>query len=530
MEKTRIFSTLGAKTRILVFNIASGLLSLAGISYIFYSSLTYDYNAFFTQYNQSILYLEKIRRVTKTQQYYFHQKTQEELLIIYNEVHNLWNKYANLQSDLMDQNKIAKLTLGIYEHLVGIDRNLENLEIIENSQQNFYVLESQINKFLIELDRIANGGFNYDRLNDIIDLLDEQIYLSIDSTLQLIEIRHNRSSYVYDALHKIVLVIMCLIMILTLMLSFLILRNIKSLHNALEIKVAEKTKELQRLNESLKEMVEKEVLDSRKKDQIMYQQSRLASMGEMIGNIAHQWRQPLNALTLLIQTFKVKVNNGKLTKEFVESQVEEGLKIAKNMSRTIDDFRGFFYASYQKERFNLKSSIHESVSLISAFLKQKEIDLQVICDDNIEIYGYKSAFSQVVLNFIKNSEDVFSERDIKNSHIRIMAKLDKSDVLVGEDIECVKISFIDNGGGIRLDDINKVFEPYFTTKHKSVGTGIGLYMSKQIIEKQMHGIIEVRNVNWVEDFDFESIACGISIPLDFVNGAEFIVTIPLKSE
>lgn len=226
----------------------------------------------------------------------------------------------------------------------------------------------------------------------------------------------------------------------------------------------------------------------------------------------------------------MKSQNGKLTQEFIDLQVHDGLKIAKAMSRTIEDFRNFFHSSSDKEVFNLRANIQDSISLVDAFLKQNEISVVVDCPQDIELYGYKSAFSQVILNLIKNSEDVLKERLISPARIRIVVGIENGEICKEfSSKSCVKILFTDNGGGIKLEDIQKIFEPYFTTKHKSVGTGIGLYMSKQIIEKQMEGSIEVRNVHYNNILCQEKV-CMPNCPIkDGSCGAQFIIRIPLKS-
>ncbi len=262
----------------------------------------------------------------------------------------------------------------------------------------------------------------------------------------------------------------------------------------------------------IEERVDQAVKEAREKDQIMYQNARLASMGEMIGNIAHQWRQPLNALTLLIQSFGIKNETGTLTKEFVQKQVDEGMRLAKSMSDTIEDFRNFFLPSKNKELFSLKRAISDTLEMSSFFCKDENISITLEGDEDIKVYGYTNEFSQVILNFINNARENFKQREIERDK-KILIKISK--VKEGKK-ELAKVAFYDNGGGIEDAIIDRIFEPYFTTKHQSTGTGIGLYMSKQIIETQMGGTLIAKSVT--KTIDSKEYRCAL-----------FEITIPITS-
>jgi len=210
-------------------------------------------------------------------------------------------------------------------------------------------------------------------------------------------------------------------------------------------------------------------------------------------------------MTVLIQSFAIKNMTGKLTDEFIEKQVEEGLRLSKIMSNTIDNFRNFFAPNKSREYFYLKESIEDTIELI----QEKDINITIKCEKDIKVYGYQNEFSQVILNLLRNAIDSFNKnsKSIYNKNILIDVKLNKNK-------DNVNILFIDNGGGIDEAIIDRIFEPYFTTKHKSTGTGIGLYMSKQIIEKQMKGKLEVENITM--NFDHDSFICAkfeISLPI-----------------
>lgn len=236
---------------------------------------------------------------------------------------------------------------------------------------------------------------------------------------------------------------------------------------------------------NMEEQVNKAVQEQHEQSKIMIQQSRLASMGEMIGNIAHQWRQPLNALSLLIQKIELFSKRGKLTEEVLAENVKKASSLIENMSTTIDDFRDFFKPEKQMELFDLKTVVHDVMILQEAGLKEADISVHINIDQPAcEIYGFKNEFAQVIINLINNSKDALLENKVENKEISISGKQKKGQVVF-------KVS--DNAGGIPENIIERIFEPYYTTKEEGKGTGIGLYMSKMIVEENMHGIMQVRN-------------------------------------
>jgi signal transduction histidine kinase len=256
------------------------------------------------------------------------------------------------------------------------------------------------------------------------------------------------------------------------------------------IRLAKSTKNLKELNANLENIVNEKVGQLRQKDQLLIQQSKLASMGEMMGNIAHQWRQPLNIISLKKDILVDKYYDKQLSDDLVEEFEDDVDNTVQYMSKTIDDFRNFFSPSRQKELFSLKKAIDDSLNIIKASLINNYIKIIVEIEKDCFVNGYKNEFQQVLLNIINNSKDaILSAREkktIKEGIVRIIV-LDKEDE--------VFIDICDNAGGIPDDIIEKIFEPYFTTKFKSKGTGIGLYMSKMIIENSMHGYIFATNRN-----------------------------------
>jgi signal transduction histidine kinase len=294
-----------------------------------------------------------------------------------------------------------------------------------------------------------------------------------------------RTQLVYENTFEWIVVATLGTILFAALLAIVILQNIRLLHTRLANMVDIKTKELQALNHSLEEKIAYEVEQSRQKDEIMFRQSRLASMGEMIGNIAHQWRQPLNAMVLVIQSFQMKRLAGvELSDTFIETQTNEGIALASMMSRTIDDFRNFFKPNRGEEAFALKEALGYSIQLVKEYYTKAEIEISLVCPWDVHIQGYPNEFSQVLMNLFSNAKDAMEERNIVEKQI---------EVLVEKGENSVEVKVIDNGGGIEESVRAKMFDPYFTTKHKSSGTGIGLYMSQQIIEKQMRGSIRAKN-------------------------------------
>ncbi len=279
------------------------------------------------------------------------------------------------------------------------------------------------------------------------------------------------------------IVLVCIAMFLfTMLLSLDIYNSVKNLILNQQKIINKKTEELKQINRQLEQKIKEEVEKNRQKDRIMFQHSRMIAMGEMISNIAHQWRQPLNAISILIQGFAIKNMQGKLSDEYIEKQVAEGLRIANELSSTLDKFKNFFETNHKQSYTSLKNILKETID----FLQNEDINIQINSPD-IKILCHKDDFSQVLLNLFSNSIDQFKKvKDPYNKTIIIKAKQIE---------DKVTITFIDNAGGIDEKIIDRIFEPYFTTKHKSQGTGIGLYMSKQIIEKQMNGRIWVENIN-----------------------------------
>jgi signal transduction histidine kinase len=245
------------------------------------------------------------------------------------------------------------------------------------------------------------------------------------------------------------------------------------------------SKKIEEINKGLKEKIREAVKENTRNLKILQQKSKLASMGEMIGMIAHQWRQPLNSLALNIQFLPEMIGgncNEKAVKELEEFS-KKNMQTINFMSQTIDDFRNFFKKDKKKVEFDISEEINKVINIQEAQLKAHNIEIIKELKP-IKIVGFKNEFKQVILNLLSNSKDAIIKKNIKNGFIKIL------DYEINNEVFIV---LEDNGGGIDKSIIDKIFEPYFTTKDAQ-GTGLGLYMSNEII-KRMNGEIEFKNTD-----------------------------------
>jgi len=259
-----------------------------------------------------------------------------------------------------------------------------------------------------------------------------------------------------------------------------------------------KQQQLEELNTTLEERIHHTLMEIRRKDEMLIEQNRLASMGEMLNNIAHQWRQPLNNVSLIIQNVQLAHDVGELTKESLAEEVKVAMEIIQYMSRTIDDFRNFFRQDKSKKAFSLKAAVTGAIEFMAPSLTQSGIDIELQMEaDDIEAYGYANEYSQVLLNIINNTKDMVKEREPEAPRISIR---------IFSEQNCSVVTVRDNCGGIDINALPKIFDPYFTTGKKIPGTGIGLYMSKTIIEQNMGGSLTARNINDGAEFQIKLFA------------------------
>jgi len=243
-------------------------------------------------------------------------------------------------------------------------------------------------------------------------------------------------------------------------------------------------KELQNLNESLKQKIVQAIKETQEKEQHMLKQSKMAQMGEMLSMIAHQWRQPLAAISSTASSLEVKMILKDVDLEVFKSGIKDIQAYSQHLSSTIDDFRNFFMDSKVLTRTSFESILNKTISIVKTSLDKRDIIISFQNHFENEFYIYENEFEQVVLNLIQNAEDAIVENGINNGIIEI-----KTYKLNGKAI----FEISDNARGINNEIMEKIFEPYFSTKLKKNGTGLGLYMSKIIIENHCLGTIDAFN-------------------------------------
>jgi len=357
--------------------------------------------------------------------------------------------------------------------IVEVKDTLESFEMVENGKayatiSTLPVASHYINKY--HLDSIGIAGYTNMRLRLSIAVRnDDPLLLSIlDKALVSIPLEQHKLIYDRWVGRQVAEPFNYWYLLYTLgallMIVFLVLYRQYVLKEA---------------NKGLTSAVKSKTAENLKQQRLLQEQSKLAAMGEMIGAIAHQWRQPLNALGLSIQNLEYDFDDGRVDEDFIKQYVKKNKETIGFMSQTIDDFRNFFRVDKIKEEFDVKNAIEETFSIQEDSLKKHNIRV-TITGDNFSIYGFRSEFQQVILNILTNAAYELKQGSIKDPSI---------DIILGNE----SISITDNAMGVDIEIHDRIFEPYFTTKDQGEGTGIGLYMSKIIIEDNMGGTLSVKN-------------------------------------
>lgn len=240
--------------------------------------------------------------------------------------------------------------------------------------------------------------------------------------------------------------------------------------------------ELNEYKRSLEEKVKEQVEELNRQNVFMAHQARLASMGEMLNNIAHQWRQPLNRINSSVAVLSSISASDPTQSKMLASKIKSIEQNTRYMSDTIEDFANFFHPNKQQTRFSLQDVVEKALALI----KSRTGKINIVISDNKEIWvsSFEKEYQQVILAILHNAVDNFEEKATENPKINVILKINN-----GNPWLCIQ----DNGGGIDNKDINRIFEPYFTTKFHAEGTGLGLYMAKMIVESSMGGYLKVQN-------------------------------------
>lgn len=311
-------------------------------------------------------------------------------------------------------------------------------------------------------------------------------YVPID--LINVELANLSKEYI-DLTIKKVLIVILFFAFLTLLITVILKiysEKLNSILSKAKNELISNYAQLSDMNLKLKSLVDEETKKRLEQERLLMQQSRLASIGEMIGNIAHQWRQPLNQICAFKDSIVEDFHFNELSHDKVDQFNKKINTSLDYMSQTIDDFRNFFKPDKEKHIFDIKEAIAITLSLVSDSMKSTSIVVGTnMFEDDLKIFGYKNEFSQVLINILNNAKDALRANNSEDSrNIWISAyRLNNS----------VCIEILDNAGGIPKDLMEKIFYPYFTTKHAAQGTGLGLYMSKMIIEQNLSGTLKVEN-------------------------------------
>ena len=269
----------------------------------------------------------------------------------------------------------------------------------------------------------------------------------------------------------------------------------------LSIAACDGVKKMEELNDELENRVEKSVKQIRENEKMLISQSKQVIMGEMIEMIAHQWRQPITSIGMIANNILFDMALGEVKETDLKVSVDKINSQVMHLSKTIDDFRDFFKESKTKNSTNFIEIFEGAMLIIDKQLQKHDIETVLINkNDKISFYTYKNELIQVFLNILGNAKDAFDNKSIQKKQIIITMYANDNDI---------SISIEDNAGGIQKELLEKIFEPYFSTKMKKNGTGLGLYMSKIIVEEHLHGSLNVKNSK---------------------NGAVFEITMPLKEE
>ena len=280
-----------------------------------------------------------------------------------------------------------------------------------------------------------------------------------------------------------------------------VLKRTQQLETSNQI-LKEKKNELNKLNSSLEEKVKDEVEKNKIFQEKLFKADKLASMGEMISNIAHQWRQPLSIISTVATGIKIQKEFGTLKDEELVQNMDLINKNAQYLSETINDFRNFIKGDRKIKNYDLSTTINNFIHIIESTIKTDNINIILNLGKDIKINGYPNELIQCLINIFNNSKDAFKEIKQENPLIFISTSLQNDNLT---------IRIKDNAGGIPQNIISKIYDPYFTTKHKSQGTGLGLHITYKLIDEGMHGKIEAQNV----EFEYEN---------KIYKGAEFIIT------
>lgn len=247
-------------------------------------------------------------------------------------------------------------------------------------------------------------------------------------------------------------------------------------------------------NKKLEKEVNKQLNELRQKDKLLIAQSKLAAVGETLAHIAHQWKQPLSQINSVVANIEADFEDKKLDSEKLEEHLNEIEKLTFYMSDTIESFNNYLQPNEEQEIFSIKEAFDNAFALVYKLFESKQIECKFEIQEDSKVVGVKKEFVQAILVILNNAKDVLVDNNIENPKINIF---------IGREENKAYLEISDNGGGIPQEYFEKIFDPYFTTKPHSQGTGHGLCMAKMIVEKSMHGNLKVENESLGAKFSIE---------------------------
>ena len=459
---------------------------------------------------------------------------------------------VNISKKIIDMNTgevlgvvIAKVTLNNFQNMIT-NKLLDNDGIVVlNNNTNNFIYKSSSSKAIDDkyfIDNKTNKIF-YTNVNSTKYLISHNNYNHLDLNMSFFTLQKEKKlfSFINNIIMENIAILFIVILLTSLFIVLVIKQKLKPLQNLIkkikndvkeidsrhkditirddeidelaiyfnlfDTTIRKERKKLKEFNAQLEDRIKQEVEKNREKDTLLFEQSKMVFIGEMLTNIAHQWRQPLSVISTVASGITIKQDYGKFDEKELRSDMENIIQSTEYLSSTIDNFSKFFENDEQKTNFNILKILKNINSLQYKDLYNHGIDVidefENISD--VQIVGYENELKQVILNILKNAKDQLNKQKIDKPKL-IFIKVLKTD-------SEIQIIITDNAGGIEQNIISKVFEPYFTTKHQSQGTGLGLYMSQEIIIKHFDGHIVVKN----SEFEYENTT---------YKGAQFTISLP----
>ena len=402
------------------------------------------------------------------------------------ETKHLTSKYVN---SIEDEN-----------YMFSLDKHTD-LKRLEETKQFIIPLKDEIKKHIDLKESFAlHTQFN-DKINIIAFLPIKNIK---EKKVVAYLVSYTNSTQLYTILKDYNQLLLIVFIVLLIIFS-LIYRNLEYRRN-LEFSIKEKTLQLQDLNKNLEQKIEVAVKENRIKDELLASQAQSAALGEMMDAIAHQWKQPLGIIKLHVQSLSLGLEYGILaTNDDIKDVNQKVALQVEHLVSTIDEFRSFFRPNKTQSNIKVNTIVNETILLMKDSLMADKVEVNIIGNENIKVTCSPNEFKHILINLVNNSMDAFEENNIQ--HRRIIFDIQKSQ-------HNIIINVLDNAGGIPEDVITKIFTSNFTTKEEGKGTGIGLYLTKQIVEK-LNATIEVTN----KEVSYENIK---------YTGACFSITIPIS--